>query len=112
MVALRWVCTTERTSTPGVVRARASLIDSSSRGRSARLIGVANQSARSARPASVISYGRCPPSLSPGRLLERGAELVAVHLAALQQGEQAVADGHGVEYAYLVCGPQPQGSAG
>ena len=58
---MRWVCTTARTSTPGVVSARASLIASSSRGRSARLIGVANQSASSARPASVISYGRCPP---------------------------------------------------
>ncbi|TWH68908.1 hypothetical protein JD77_03909 [Micromonospora olivasterospora] len=64
MVAVRWVWTTARTSTPGVVSASANLIASSSRGRSARLTGVANHSARSARPASVISYGRCAASLS------------------------------------------------
>ena len=55
IVALRWVCTTARTSTPGVHSASASLIASSSRGRSVRLIGVANHAARSLRPAAVIS---------------------------------------------------------
>src|SRR5439155_14874944 len=65
MVAVRWVCTTARTSTPGVVSARASLMASSSRGRSVRLTGVVNQAARSLWPASVISYGRWPPSPSP-----------------------------------------------
>ena len=55
MVALRWAWTTARTSTPGVVSASASLMASSSRGRSVRLTGLANQLARSARPASVIS---------------------------------------------------------
>ena len=53
MVAVRWPCTTARTSTPGTVTAMASLMASSSRGGAARLTGVANHVATSARPRSV-----------------------------------------------------------
>ena len=55
MVALRWRWMMVPTSTPGSVTAIASLIASSSRGRSELTTGVPNQVASSARPASVIA---------------------------------------------------------
>lgn len=105
-----------------------SLIVSSSRGRSDRATGAANQPANSAWPASVISYGPCPPSsvqqrphrriaFKPGQgrvnladfqrtraasgLFKGDPQLVAVHRAAFQQSEKTVLDRH----RYQVCIP-------
>ena len=121
MVAVRWVCTTARTSTPGVVSASASLMASSSRGRSARL-DRGGEPERQLGPARVGDLVRpLPPvvlrqrahqavAFQPGEggvdlpdvqrpgaaggLLELGPQLVAVAGAAFEQGEQTVPDGH------------------
>ncbi|WRL63635.1 hypothetical protein U6N30_28860 [Blastococcus brunescens] len=66
MVAERWVWTTETTSTPGVVTARASLMASSSRGAVFWATGEPNHERTSARPRSVIRYAMRPsPSAWP-----------------------------------------------
>ena len=112
-----------------MVSASASLIASSSRGRSAWLIGVANHSGqlgpavvgdlvRPLPPVGLRQRPDEPVALEPGQrgvdlpdvqrpgaaggVLELGPQLVAVAGAPLQQGEQTVFDAH----SYAVCIPR------
>jgi hypothetical protein len=66
MVAVRWACTTARTSTPGTVTAIAILIASSSRGGLVRLTGVATSGKGLLVRRRVSSAAGRHPSISDG----------------------------------------------